>query len=159
LAGTNIRTLVVDPVTPATVYVATYGSGVQKSTDGGATWTSVNNGALPPGTAYVNGLAIDPIDPQTLYVSAGGVYKTTNGGQSWSALDTGLTNISILGLGVDSVTPGLIYAGTSGSGVFAMEQVPVCGNGVLEAGEQCDDGDTVGGDCCSPSCSFEPVGS
>lgn len=36
---------------------------------------------------------------------------------------------------------------------------PVCGNGTLEAGEECDDGDTLGGDCCSASCSFEPNGS
>ncbi len=35
----------------------------------------------------------------------------------------------------------------------------VCGNGVLEAGEQCDDGNTVGGDCCSAACAFEPTGS
>jgi cysteine-rich repeat protein len=29
---------------------------------------------------------------------------------------------------------------------------PVCGNGVIEEGEQCDDGNTVGGDACSPEC-------
>ncbi len=29
---------------------------------------------------------------------------------------------------------------------------PVCGNGVLEAGEQCDDGNAGG--CCSPTCAF-----
>ena len=32
---------------------------------------------------------------------------------------------------------------------------PVCGDGVLEAGEQCDDGNNLPGDCCSASCSFE----
>ncbi|MFQ5479359.1 MAG: hypothetical protein ACE5E4_12165, partial [Candidatus Binatia bacterium] len=30
-----------------------------------------------------------------------------------------------------------------------------CGNGVLNNGEQCDDGNTVSGDCCSATCSFE----
>jgi cysteine-rich repeat protein len=29
---------------------------------------------------------------------------------------------------------------------------PVCGNGVLEAGEVCDDGNTLFGDSCSPTC-------
>src|SRR5438046_8668963 len=33
-----------------------------------------------------------------------------------------------------------------------------CGNGVLEAGEQCDDGNTVAGDGCSPSCQREVCG-
>lgn len=32
---------------------------------------------------------------------------------------------------------------------------PVCGNGVLEAGEACDDGNTVGGDGCSARCTLE----
>jgi cysteine-rich repeat protein len=30
-----------------------------------------------------------------------------------------------------------------------------CGNGVLDAGEQCDDGNAVGGDCCSATCQIE----
>src|SRR5213594_4347118 len=34
----------------------------------------------------------------------------------------------------------------------------VCGNGVVDLGEQCDDGNLVGGDCCSPTCQFEPAG-
>jgi cysteine-rich repeat protein len=33
--------------------------------------------------------------------------------------------------------------------------LPVCGNGVFDAGEQCDDGNTLAGDCCSASCQFE----
>jgi cysteine-rich repeat protein len=35
----------------------------------------------------------------------------------------------------------------------------VCGNGTVEAGEQCDDGNTQDGDCCSSTCQFEPAGS
>ena len=35
----------------------------------------------------------------------------------------------------------------------------VCGNGALEGAEQCDDGNTVDGDCCSSTCTFETVGS
>ncbi len=33
----------------------------------------------------------------------------------------------------------------------------VCGDGVLEGSEQCDDGNTAGADCCSPDCVFEPA--
>jgi cysteine-rich repeat protein len=31
----------------------------------------------------------------------------------------------------------------------------VCGNGVRQSGEQCDDGNIVAGDGCSPSCQIE----
>jgi cysteine-rich repeat protein len=34
-----------------------------------------------------------------------------------------------------------------------------CGNGVLDAGEQCDDGNRVSGDCCSATCHLEANGS
>jgi len=34
-----------------------------------------------------------------------------------------------------------------------------CGNGTVDAGEQCDDGNTQNGDCCSSTCQFEPLGS
>ena len=47
------------------------------------------------------------------------------------------------------------------SGQFALNVTapePRCGNGVLEAGEECDDGNTIDGDCCSQVCRFEPSG-
>ena len=37
----------------------------------------------------------------------------------------------------------------------AQPAAAVCGNGILEAGEQCDDGNVIAGDCCSNLCLFE----
>jgi cysteine-rich repeat protein len=34
---------------------------------------------------------------------------------------------------------------------------PVCGNGILEPGEQCDDGNPFGGDGCEPNCTVSQV--
>ena len=34
-----------------------------------------------------------------------------------------------------------------------------CGDGVLDAGEACDDGNQLDGDCCSSACTFEAAGS
>jgi cysteine-rich repeat protein len=34
----------------------------------------------------------------------------------------------------------------------------LCGNGNVDPGEQCDDGNREDGDCCSSSCQFEPTG-
>ncbi|MCW5888994.1 MAG: hypothetical protein KIT14_00425 [bacterium] len=38
------------------------------------------------------------------------------------------------------------------------DPAPVCGNGTVESPEQCDDGNTVDGDCCSPTCTFDSAG-
>ena len=43
--------------------------------------------------------------------------------------------------------------------VITGQKLDVCGNGVLDVGEQCDDGNKLAGDCCSPTCTFEPLGS
>ncbi|MCB9506853.1 MAG: DUF4215 domain-containing protein [Myxococcales bacterium] len=43
-------------------------------------------------------------------------------------------------------------------GTFALDvsRVPQCGNGGIDAGEACDDGDAAGGDGCSSTCAVEP---
>jgi uncharacterized delta-60 repeat protein len=44
---------------------------------------------------------------------------------------------------------------------FAVERfdLSTCGNGVVEPGEECDDGNTVDGDCCSAACRLDGNGS
>lgn len=41
------------------------------------------------------------------------------------------------------------------AGCVSAGQQNVCGNGVLEVNEECDDGNTTDGDCCSSACFFE----
>jgi cysteine-rich repeat protein len=37
-------------------------------------------------------------------------------------------------------------------------RVPSCGDGILDGGETCDDGNNVNGDCCDATCQAEPDG-
>ncbi|MBI3195409.1 MAG: T9SS type A sorting domain-containing protein [Ignavibacteriae bacterium] len=63
---------------------------IHKSTDGGNTWSVT---ILPGLNRWVSSFAIDPVNPQVVYASAGVVvsgtgtiFKTTNGGTGWTAL-------------------------------------------------------------------------
>ncbi|MBX3222358.1 MAG: S8 family serine peptidase [Labilithrix sp.] len=47
----------------------------------------------------------------------------------------------------------------SGSGTFTLTgEMFVCGNGVVEPGEECDDANVQNGDCCSVACQYESAG-
>jgi len=44
-------------------------------------------------------------------------------------------------------------------GIDTCESVAACGDGILDSGEECDDANTLDGDCCSAICEYEPAGS
>ena len=92
--GGDVRALAIDPQNSSTVYVASQGAGIFKSTDGGASWSSANSGLT---TTYFDVLAIDPQNPSTLYAGGDGIglfFKSTDGGTSWSAVNFGLPSPS-----------------------------------------------------------------
>jgi photosystem II stability/assembly factor-like uncharacterized protein len=77
-----------------------YGSGVLKSSDGGQSWTRVNNTSLPsPGR--ISQLLVDPSNPNRVYAAqyaylsngstfASGFFYSTDGGVSWTKTLSGL---------------------------------------------------------------------
>src|SRR5262249_41169883 len=146
LTSVPVLSLVINRMNPQILYAGTYTGGVCKSTNGGASWTAMNNG-LPVSTVpTVMALAIDPTHPQSLYAVIEdplatvtlGVFKTSNGGVNWTPLSSGLTVRYVEAFAIDPQTPTTVYAGTYLGGVFKIEQF-VCGNGTLDPGEQCDD--------------------
>jgi len=74
------------------VYVTDNYSGVNRSDDGGATWTATNNGInARTGTSGdaipVFSLTVDPNNPQIVWAGlkdVSGAYKSTNGGKDWA---------------------------------------------------------------------------
>jgi photosystem II stability/assembly factor-like uncharacterized protein len=87
-----------------------------KSSDGAATWTRVT---LPAGVNGPNGLAIDPRNPQRLYLATwaraagihgmgGGIYASNDGGQTWKEVfdrDQHVYDVTI-----DPRNPDVLYA-------------------------------------------------
>ena len=64
----------------------TYGIGVIKSTDGGATWSQVLTRSTPQ-MFGIQTLRFDPSNSNIVYAAAtDGLYKSTNGGSSWTHL-------------------------------------------------------------------------
>ncbi len=121
-----IGALAAHPTDSAVVYAGTGedngggysydGEGVLKTTDGGQTWVNVGLAE----TRRIGQIAIDPVNPDRVFVAAGGnvflpdqhrgVYRSTDGGQSWSRVlfvadDTGAIDVQI-----DPSDPNRIYA-------------------------------------------------
>ncbi len=101
------------PSNPSIVYAGMgdidngyFGSGVLKSTDAGASWKRVNDSSLPS-PAWTSDIAVDPTDPNRVYLSqfarlnegrafSSGFFLSTNGGVTWTRTVGGLVrNIAI----------------------------------------------------------------
>ncbi|MEM6573704.1 MAG: glycosyl hydrolase [Pseudomonadota bacterium] len=99
---TGVASLIADPRNPDVLYAATWQhhrtvaaymgggpkSGIHKSTDGGRTWKELTQG-LPKGNKGKIGLAISPLNPDTIYAAVeldlreGGVFRSTDRGATW----------------------------------------------------------------------------
>ncbi len=99
---TGVNDVVMDPRNPEVLYASTFqrrrhvytyvgggpGSGLHKSTDGGATWQKIQKG-LPDVELGRIGLAISPADPEIIYAiveaaqGKGGFFRSTNRGANW----------------------------------------------------------------------------
>jgi uncharacterized protein (TIGR03437 family) len=111
-------TVAIDPNSPVTVYASTRTQGVFRSSDGGHTWQSINNGITNLSMGRNAPVIIDPTSRQTLYVgSDGGVFKSLDGGDHWFAVNSGLADLSVTGLAMDPHNPAVLYA-SGPSGVF-----------------------------------------
>ena len=95
-AGDRVTAVTVDPNDPDVIWAGTEPSGLYRSTDGGETWTerpgvldlpSTDQWSFPPrpDTHHVRWIAVDPTNPERLYVAveAGALLLSTDGGESW----------------------------------------------------------------------------
>lgn len=104
---TGVIDMAMDPTNPNTIYAATYQrlrrtwgfngggpeSGIWKSTDGGDSWTELENG-LPSGDKGRIGIALAESNPRVLMAlietadsDGTGVYRSENAGDSWEKVN------------------------------------------------------------------------
>ena len=101
---------------PQAVYAGTLGAfrlgGVFRSQDGGFTWSFRSRGLS---TLPVAGLAVDPVDPERLYVSVPrlGIFRSADRGASWTRLpipSAAVDEVSMISrILLDPVRPSTIY--------------------------------------------------
>ncbi|MFO0092860.1 MAG: WD40/YVTN/BNR-like repeat-containing protein, partial [Gemmatimonadaceae bacterium] len=113
------------PHDPKTLYVGTDDGLIQRTRDGGATWTNVTPAAW--GDGLVNEIAISPHDPATVYVAfrkdrvgdpTPHVFVSKDHGATFTRIVSGLRDGEpVRVVREDPVRKGLLYAGTE-TGVY-----------------------------------------
>lgn len=113
--------LVLDPSSAPdrrTLYVASIGHGIYKSTDGGATWHPASQGLPTAGPLMPRCIVLDPSNPRRVYVSLvwtrdnplGGIYVSEDAGGSWRKVNERPELPDVMGLAIDPCNPSIIFA-------------------------------------------------
>ena len=99
--GGRVRSIVIDPTNPQTMWAGSVGGGIWKTTNGGAYWRPLDDFMA---NLAVSTLVIDPRDHNVLYAGTGegvynsdaligaGVFKSTDGGKTWNQLSSTATS-------------------------------------------------------------------
>ena len=123
----SIGALAVAPSAPDVIYVGTgestlrdsvgFGNGVYKSTDAGRTWRH----AGLTGTQHIGKIAVDPKNPDVVFVAAighlyaaneaRGVYRSRDGGRTWQKVLYKDDNIGAVEVVIDPTNSRVVYAG------------------------------------------------
>ncbi|HEX4824445.1 MAG TPA: hypothetical protein VFV19_09035 [Candidatus Polarisedimenticolaceae bacterium] len=122
----SIGCITLDPKNPLVVWLGTgendsqrsvsYGDGIYKSTDGGASWENMGL----KDSQHISKILVDPRDSNIVLVAAQGplwnsggdrgLYRTDNGGKTWKAILTVDENTGITDVAQDPRNPDVLYA-------------------------------------------------
>jgi hypothetical protein len=129
----DISEIVISPydLTGHTAYLTIMGFGsshIFKTVNAGSSWTDLSSN-LPDAPA--NSVAIDPVDPSTIYIGTDvGVFISANDGGTWSELGTGMPSVPAIKLRTfSSCSVHKLRAATYGRGLWEVDlytsQIPV----------------------------------
>ncbi len=106
------------PGNPAVYYMATAGSGIWKTVDGGQVWSCVSDSVRLTG---VGAVAVAPSRPDTVYAGASGsgpeagLYRSNDGGEHWELV--ALQGHAVSSIVIDPRKPDVVMAAAGDSGI------------------------------------------
>ena len=112
------------PLNLSTMYGESQFLNIQRSTNGGANWSTVTSGIGSETAAFVAPFLLSQGIPATMYAGTTKIYRSTNSATSWSATNGGaaLNGDPTLSMAISNISPDVVYAGTAPviarSGVF-----------------------------------------
>ena len=124
--GGRIRSIVIHPTIPSTLWVGCVGGGVWKSTNSAASWFPCNNWMANLAVAC---MVLDPTNPNVLYAGTGegfgnadairgaGVFKSIDGGINWTQLTSYALQNNINRLAI-CPTNNLVLLAATGNGIW-----------------------------------------
>jgi hypothetical protein len=103
-----------DPADTNILYAENFGLSIQKSTNGGASWSSATSGIADSGFLFIAPFTMDPSAAVTLWTGGYYIWRTINGAASWtqaSAITAG--NGSVSAIAVAPTNSNNVLAGMS----------------------------------------------
>jgi photosystem II stability/assembly factor-like uncharacterized protein len=105
----------IDPQDTNTLYAENTGPSISKSTDGGGHWADATNGIDDNTFLFIVPFAMDPSNPQRLWLGGSSLWRTTDGAAHWSQASGpvgGTNNKIVSAVTVAPSNPNHVLAGT-----------------------------------------------
>ncbi len=118
----DMRSVAIDPNNPNTVYAGALQGGVYRTLNAGASWSPFTTGMEPNDPIF--DIVVDPANSEKIWAGsrATGVYLWLADEGRWTHINSGLLTRSIYALDI-SLDGQILYAGTSGEGVFRLGEL------------------------------------
>lgn len=120
ISGGDGGFVAIDPSNTQILYVETTGISIEKSTNGGQTFTPATNGIVDIGS-FINPFIMDPNNPSRLWTGGSKLWRTNDGAGSWSQV----TNVDLPGanfsaFAVARYLPNLLLVGNDDGQIYRL---------------------------------------
>lgn len=107
----------VNPTNPNILYAENNGLSLKKSIDGGRTWTPATTGINNINFGFIVPFAMDPSDPDRLWIGGGNLFRKKNGAEVWTLASTSLNGVTTA-IAIAPADSSFVLAGTDRGNIY-----------------------------------------